>query len=74
MAFKSTSQEDESTSDEDGDIALITRKFKRFMERKQKDGKKQEPKGDLNKETTIICFECKKPGHIRADCPLLKKK
>ena len=34
VAFKSTSQEDELTSDEDGDIALITRKFKRFMKRK----------------------------------------
>ena len=74
VAFKSTSQDDESTDDENEDIALITRKFKRFMKRKWKGGKKQEAKGDFNKESTIICFEYKKPGHIRADCPLLKKK
>jgi len=24
--------------------------------------------------STITCFECDKPGHIKVDCPLLQKK
>ena len=55
-------------------MALITRKFKRFMKKKQRRGKRNEGKGDPSKETTIICYECKKPGHIEADCLMLKIK
>ena len=25
------------------------------------------------KKEVIICYECKKPGHIRSECPLLNK-
>ncbi|GAV79432.1 zf-CCHC domain-containing protein, partial [Cephalotus follicularis] len=25
-------------------------------------------------EKEVICYECNKPGHIRSDCPKLKKK
>ncbi|GAV77934.1 zf-CCHC domain-containing protein, partial [Cephalotus follicularis] len=25
-------------------------------------------------EKEVICYECKKPGHIRPDCPKLKKR
>ncbi|MQL76748.1 hypothetical protein Taro_009141 [Colocasia esculenta] len=25
------------------------------------------------KKGETICYECKKPGHIKADCPMLKK-
>ena len=43
------------------------------MTHKWRGGKKHEAKGDSNKESTIICYECKKPDHIKAECPLLKK-
>ncbi|MQL88974.1 hypothetical protein Taro_021550 [Colocasia esculenta] len=36
---------------------------KDFKRSEAKDGKKTEP----------ICYECKKPGHIKAECPKLKK-
>ena len=37
VAFKSTKEEDESESEEnDGEMALITRKFKQFMKKKWK--------------------------------------
>ena len=75
VAFKSTTQEDESSSEEDdGEMALITRKFKRFMKKKWRGGKRHDGKGEANKESTIICYECNKPGHMKAECPLLKKK
>ena len=44
------------------------------MKNKWRGGKNHEAKGDFNKESTIICYECKKSGHIKAECPLLKKK
>ncbi|MQM23918.1 hypothetical protein Taro_056988, partial [Colocasia esculenta] len=39
------------------------KKGKNFKKPKVKDVKKTEP----------ICYECKKPGHIKAECPELKK-
>ena len=45
------------------------------MKRRWKGGRKPDGKGEsTNKDSTIICFECKKPGHMKADCPMLKKK
>ncbi|MQM11701.1 hypothetical protein Taro_044609 [Colocasia esculenta] len=39
------------------------KKWRDFKKPKVKDVKKSEP----------ICYECKKPGHIKAECPKLKK-
>ncbi|MQM06548.1 hypothetical protein Taro_039372 [Colocasia esculenta] len=39
--------------------------------KKGKDFKKPEAK-DIKKNEPI-CYECKKPGHIKAECPKLKK-
>ena len=69
LAFKAIKEEsdlDDSNSDEEEELALLTRRFRRFI---QKQGKK------VNKfSNDIICFECKKKGHIRKDCPMIKKK
>ena len=75
MAFKSTDEKEESASDEDNkEMTLITRKFKRFMKKKLRSGKRNEGKGEFSKESTIICYKCKNPGHIKVECLLLKKK
>ena len=37
------------------------------MKRKWKGGKKHEAKEESSKKSTIICYECKKPGHIKAE-------
>ncbi|MQL76585.1 hypothetical protein Taro_008979, partial [Colocasia esculenta] len=39
--------------------------------KKNKDFKKPEVKDP--KKAEPICYECKKPGHIKAECPMLKK-
>ena len=44
------------------------------MKRKWRCDKNNESKGESSKESTIICYECKKPGHIKVECPLFKKK
>ncbi|MQL76956.1 hypothetical protein Taro_009354 [Colocasia esculenta] len=36
--------------------------------------KKNQAKGETSKNEEVTCFECRKPGHIRPECPELKKK
>ncbi|GAV75335.1 LOW QUALITY PROTEIN: zf-CCHC domain-containing protein/DUF4219 domain-containing protein/UBN2 domain-containing protein, partial [Cephalotus follicularis] len=63
-------------SDEDGDVALITSQFKKFL--KSQKGKKALKKFPHNVESSKkeepTCYECKKPGHLKNECPNLKKK
>ena len=67
--------EDEDGLDED-DIAYFSRKYKNFIKRKKYFKKhlstQKESKGEKSKKDEVICYECKRSGHIRTDCPLLK--
>lgn len=67
--------EDEDALDDD-DIAYFSRKYKNFIKKKKQFKKhlsnQKETKGEKSKKDEVICYECKKPGHIRTDCPLLK--
>ncbi|GAV86539.1 zf-CCHC domain-containing protein [Cephalotus follicularis] len=67
---------EESESDDDGDLALITSQFKKFL--KSQKGKKALKKFPHNVESSKkeepTCYECKKPGHFKNECPNLKKK
>ncbi|GAA0169841.1 hypothetical protein LIER_24230 [Lithospermum erythrorhizon] len=77
---------DESDEDTD-DLAMLTKKFKKIL--KYRNHKKEYPQRSRNenyerrgkskdygsyKNDQPKCFECNKPGHIKADCPRLKKK
>ena len=52
------------------------------MGRKRRPNRKFIKKGEINrdkkkekgkeKDQVSVCYECKKPGHFRYDCPLLK--
>ena len=75
-------QNDEESKESDGseaskEMALITRRFIRFLRKKQGLRKRPVIKGELSKEKekeqSLICYECKKPGHFKMDYPLLKK-
>lgn len=68
----------ESDEESDEEFALITKKIKRLIEKKnrmkrEKGGFSNNKKGPKDsKEQT--CFECGKPGHYKRDCYRLKSK
>ncbi|GAV71273.1 zf-CCHC domain-containing protein/DUF4219 domain-containing protein/UBN2 domain-containing protein [Cephalotus follicularis] len=75
IALKSSKENSES--DGDGDMALITSQFKKFLksQKGKKVFKKKFPQDEeSSKKEEPTCYECKKPGHFKNDCPNLKKK
>ena len=70
LAFKATS--DSEYLEEDEDIAFITRQFKRFIKKVRFQRKVK--KTDSSNANEVKCFNCKKAGHIKKDCHLLKIK
>ncbi|GAV79677.1 zf-CCHC domain-containing protein/UBN2 domain-containing protein [Cephalotus follicularis] len=75
IALKASKEDSES--DGDGDMSLITSQFKKFL--KSQKGKKvfknkfpQDEESIKKEEPT--CYECKKSGHFKSECPNLKKK
>ncbi|XP_028119286.1 uncharacterized protein LOC114316803 [Camellia sinensis] len=78
IAFKASSHEEEDTnSSEDDEFSMFARKFKRLF-KKNNHGKRRPFKIDFNiedipKKEPIICYEFQHFGHIKVDCPKLKK-
>ncbi|MQM15041.1 hypothetical protein Taro_047978 [Colocasia esculenta] len=78
-----SSDENESLSNNEDEEAMLSRRIQRILAKKKKyqsrrrhfkkgkDFKRSEVKD--GKKTEPICYECKKPGHIKAECPKLKK-
>ena len=62
--------EEESYSDEDDEILLLTNKL-RHLVKKRGNYKSRRFKSKEGKEIKdkIICYGCKKPGHLRSECP-----
>ncbi|GAV61284.1 UBN2 domain-containing protein, partial [Cephalotus follicularis] len=75
IAFKASKEDSES--DEEGDVALITSQFKRFLKNQKgkmtfKKNLPQDEESSKREEPT--CYECKKPCHFKNECRNLKKK
>ncbi|XP_043714735.1 uncharacterized protein LOC122663095 [Telopea speciosissima] len=76
------SDEDENLSISEKEMSLIIKNFKKFLKRK---GRKFFNKGQTSKDNKgkyipkdkpsfsnrkdIVCYECRKPGHFKIECP-----
>ena len=61
-------------------MAMLARKFNKYLRMKKFENGRKPQRKDISKEGTskrekdpIVCYECKKPSHIKFDCPFLKK-
>ena len=89
IALKSSIDEyDKLRDDESEDMALITRKFNKFMKWNKNGGRrfqrrnynnensskpKELIKGESSTQNDVTCFKCRKSGHIKTDCSSYKK-
>ncbi|MQM08951.1 hypothetical protein Taro_041808 [Colocasia esculenta] len=74
----------ESMNNSEDEEALLSRRLQRILAKKKKyqSGRRYFKKGKYfkkpevkdAKKTEPICYECKKLGHIKAECPKLKKR
>ncbi|KAL4289901.1 hypothetical protein GQ457_14G001410 [Hibiscus cannabinus] len=79
IALKSTKMEsDSSEEDEEKEMEMFAKRFKRLM--KSNNGRKFQRREDFMNKThkdeendQLIYYECKKPGHMKVECPNLKK-
>lgn len=67
LALKSV-RDNESQESDDDEYVLLAKKMKQFLKYNGRKGKREEPS-----QKEIICYKCKKPGHVRSDCPMRKK-
>ena len=76
IALKTTMEHDTSEEEVDPEhdetLSLLTRKFSRFLRKKNQDRtqqRKRYSKSNDSNSSNYTCFGCGKPGHIKADCP-----
>ncbi|KAH9697592.1 hypothetical protein KPL71_023665 [Citrus sinensis] len=74
IALKASKREsDEESEMDDDELAVLARRFKKFYKKNNEQRKFRGYKNKKEKKEPITCYECKKPGHIRLECPLLNK-
>ena len=74
IALKTSKHEsDEESELDDEQLAILTRRFEKFYNKTNERGKFRSNKNKKEKKEPITCYECKKRGHIRLECPLLNK-
>ncbi|KAG4921153.1 hypothetical protein JHK85_050739 [Glycine max] len=64
----SSNKEFEEESNEDDELALISRKIRKMWKNKSRSKWK-----NSSKKSSIICYECKKPRHFKSECLKLEK-
>ncbi|KAH9716703.1 hypothetical protein KPL71_021554 [Citrus sinensis] len=74
IALKATKYKSDGESEpDDEELAMLARRFRKFFKKTRDRRKFRNLKNQKEKKEVIICYECKKPDHIRSECPLLNK-
>ncbi|KAH9736367.1 hypothetical protein KPL71_018074 [Citrus sinensis] len=74
IALKASKYEsDEESELDEEEMDMLARKFRNFFKKSSERRKFRDLKNQKEKNEVIKCYECKKPGHIRSECPLLNK-
>ena len=74
IALKASKYESDGESElDDEEMVMLTRRFKNIFKKIGKRRKFRNLKNQKEKNEVIICYECKKPNHLRSECPLLNK-
>ncbi|KAH9696893.1 hypothetical protein KPL71_023375 [Citrus sinensis] len=74
IALKASKYErDWESEPDDEELAILARRFRKFFKKTGERRKFRNFKNQREKKEVITCYECKKPGHIRSECPLINK-
>ncbi|KAH9743401.1 hypothetical protein KPL70_003287 [Citrus sinensis] len=74
IALKASKREsDEESEMDDEELPMLARRFIKFYKKNNEQRKFRGYKNERENKEPITCYECKKPGHIRPECPLLNK-
>ena len=71
IAFKSSSTYSDEDDEDDEVLSLLVRNVRRMYNKAKFQNRR---KWQGKEEKKIICFNCRKPGHIVAECPKNKDK
>ncbi|KAH9705357.1 Integrase catalytic domain-containing protein [Citrus sinensis] len=74
IALKASKYESDGESEpDDEELAMLARRFKKFFKKTGERRNFRNFKNQKEKKEVITCYECKKPSHIRSECPLINK-
>ncbi|KAH9668310.1 Integrase catalytic domain-containing protein [Citrus sinensis] len=66
-------EEDLAAEKDDEELAMLARRFRKFFKKTGERRNFRNFKNHREKKEAITCYECKKPCHIRSECPLINK-
>ncbi|KAI0519727.1 hypothetical protein KFK09_007186 [Dendrobium nobile] len=73
VALKAHKSDSDSSGSESDEVAFISRQFRNFLRKKQKHHWRKGKDNKYSKGSSdVVCYECRKPGHVKADCPILE--
>ncbi|KAH9688251.1 hypothetical protein KPL70_015081 [Citrus sinensis] len=74
IALKASKHEsDEESKLDEEEMDMLARRFRKLFKKSGERRKFRDLKNRKEKNELIKCYECKKLGHIRTECPLLNK-